>query len=86
MAEEQNLSNLPAVYDRVTSSTETTEELQHRLFLEKARFFANAFGVLLVFLLLTAILFFQEDLELRKSAQVMLQALAAGFIGYIAKR
>ena len=86
MAEEQNLSNLPAIYDRVTSSTETTEELQHRLFLEKTRFFANAFGVLLVFLLLTATLFLQEDIELRKSAQIMLQALAAGFIGYIAKR
>ncbi|MGB7416483.1 MAG: hypothetical protein WA902_19925 [Thermosynechococcaceae cyanobacterium] len=58
MAEEQNLSNLPAIYDRVTSLIETPEELQHRLFLEKARFFANAFGVLLVFLLLTAALFF----------------------------
>lgn len=86
MVEEQNLSNLPALYDRVTSSTETPEELKHRLFLEKARFFANAIGVLLVFLLLAAILFLQEDIELRKSAQTMLQVLASGFIGYIAKR
>lgn len=86
MSEQQNFSNLPPVYDRVTSATETPEELQHRLFLEKAQFFANTLGVFLVFVLLTAILFFNEDAELKKSAQVMLQALAAGFIGYLAKR
>jgi hypothetical protein len=56
------------------------------LHLEKAKFYASALGVLSIFVVLVLIIFFHEDAELRKSAQTMLQALAAGFIGYLVRR
>jgi len=43
-------------------------------------------GVFLVFLLLVAVIFFHPEPEFRKSAQVILQSLATGFIGYLVRR
>ena len=84
--QQQDLSQLPTIYEKVTTTTETPEEIRHRLHLEKARFYTSVVGVFLIFALLVAIVFFHEDVELRKSAQTMLQTLAAGFIGYLVKR
>ena len=81
----KDLSQLPALYERVSTETETPEELQHRLFLEKAKFFASVGGVFLVFLFLVALIFFHPEPEFRKSAQVILQSLATGFIGYLVR-
>jgi hypothetical protein len=84
--QQEDFSQLPPLYERVTTATETPEELQHRLHLEKAKFYASAFGVFAIFVVLVLIIFFHEDTELKKSAQTMLQALAAGFIGYLVRR
>ncbi len=39
--QQEDLSQLPPLYERVTTATETPEELQHRLHLEKAKFYAS---------------------------------------------
>ncbi len=82
----QDLSQLPALYERITTETETPEELEHCLHLEKAKFYASVMGVFLIFLFLVTVIFFHPDPEFRKSAQVILQSLATGFIGYLVRR
>jgi hypothetical protein len=84
--EQEDFSRLPPLYEKITTETETPEELQHRLYMDKAKFFSSVTGLLLVFLVLVSIIFWHDDPDLRKAAQVMLQTLAAGFIGYLVKR
>ena len=84
--ERRDFSKLPPVYQRVIEETETSEELRHKLHLEKARFYTSAAGVTFIFAVLVAIIFWHQDPELTKSAAIILQALAAGFIGYLVKR
>ena len=83
---QQDLSQLPPLYERVTSATETPEELQHRLKLESIKTYASIAGTAAIFLTLVLILFFHSNAELALTSSAILNTLAGGLIGYLVKR
>lgn len=83
---QEDLSQLPSIYERVTTATETPEELHHRLKLESIKLYASLAGVGAVFVTLTLILFLHDDPELIKVSSALLNTLAGGLIGYLLKR
>lgn len=83
---QQDLSQLPPLYERVTSATETPEELQHRLKLEGVKTYASISGIAAIFVILVLILFFHGNAELVKASAAILNTLAGGLIGYLVKR
>ena len=83
---QEDLSRLPPVYERITTVTETPEELHHRLKIESIRLYASIAVVGAIFLTLVLILFFHENAELVKGSGAILNTLAGGLIGYLVKR
>ncbi len=84
--DKQDFSKLPSMYERIETSTDTPQELEHRLFMEKLRLILSALGVAAIFAVTVAIIFFHEDKNMVNSAQTILQTLSGGFIGYMVRK
>lgn len=81
----EDLSSTPLI-EKITASTETREEIIHKLFIEKVRLYASIVAIAGIFCLLSAILFFHPNTELVKSSSAILNTLAGGLVGYLVKR
>jgi heme A synthase len=86
MSQQENLERLPAKYDRISSQTETREELEHRLWREKFTHRALSLALFLVFFVLVYLVLFHPDLAIQQNALSVLASYVAGLLGYFVRK